>query len=104
MIAGIVVAAVGALLGAGGLTALLQARSLSRKNSAEAEVSLGGGWQALYLTMREDLSKVRERLAVVEAAEATCQERLARLERGRPAQTERIVKRLIDTELEARSA
>lgn len=98
----VIVGVVGALLGAGGLAALVQARSLNRKHVAEADVTLGGGWQTLYLTMREDLSKVRERLAVVEANEEACQRRLAQLEID-PKKVERTVQALIRKELEKRS-
>lgn len=98
-----IIATLGAVLGAGGLAALVQARSLNKKTSAEADVTLGGGWQSLYITMREDLSKVRERLAVVEHNEEVCQKKLAALEHLDPVKTERLVKQLIDRELEARS-
>lgn len=83
-----VVAALLSALLSGGLVAILSVRAQNRrtfaeavKTNAEAEVTLGGGWRILWETAHKDLSEVRERLALVEANEARCQERLAVLER-----------------------
>lgn len=83
-----IVAAVLSALVSGGLVGIVQTRAQNRrtiaeavKANAEAEVTLGGGWRILWETAHKDLSEMRERLAVVEANESRCQERLAALER-----------------------
>jgi hypothetical protein len=121
---GWIVALVGALLGAGGLTALLQARATNKrtiaeasKTSAEGEVTLGGGWQTLWQAARDDAvaarteskaaraetNELRERVAVIEAQEADCRERLLKLESAaHPAAVESKVVSLIDREITKR--
>lgn len=93
------VAPVGALLGAGGITALLKARSENRKVDAQAEVTLGGGWHELWKSARSELNELRERLAIVEEKERVCQARLLEIEthaRQSIAEVERKVLTLLD--------
>lgn len=108
-LAGVIVAIVGALLGAGGITALFQIRALNRKLDAqatqleaEASVSLGGGWAQMWATQHQDNNELRERLVVVEQAEAECRIRLAELERGQRktvVEIEARVMKLLDEEI-----
>ncbi len=102
---------VGALLGAGGLTALLQARATNARtraqahqSDADADVTLGGGWHLMWESLRADNNELRERMAVVETREAECQSRLAQLESGHssPAAVERMVVAMIDEEIRRR--
>jgi hypothetical protein len=76
----VIVVLIGALFGAGGIAAILKTRSDNKKTSAEAEVTLGGGWQSLWETARIEINELRERLAILEHEEATCKARLALLE------------------------
>lgn len=101
----------GALLGTGGLAALLQAGAVSRRTAAEAhkvdadaEVTLGGGWKVLVAELRGELNEMRERLSAVEQREAECKARLAKLEAagGTPEHVERTVARLVKEEIARR--
>jgi hypothetical protein len=105
--------AIGALLGAGGLGALLKSRAESVKIHADAEVTLGGGWQILVGELRVEVNELRERVAVEErradaseVREALCQDRLADIERRTEhvseEHVERVVASVIDTELQKR--
>lgn len=104
------VAIVGALLGAGGVTALLQSRSVNRrtlaeadKSEADAQVTLGTGWQLLVSEQRKELNELRERLAIVERSEEACQQRLAQLEaHASPEKIEAKVSSLLDAKIAAR--
>lgn len=108
-----------ALLGAGGIGALLHARSINKRTNAEAnkvnveaEVTLGGGWLALYTAQQEELNAMRERLVLVEQRamkaeerEQHCLRRLEELEshaRVSLATVERKVMQLLDEELAKR--
>lgn len=119
-----IVGVVVALIGAGGIGALLGVRATNRKvnaealkTTAEAEVTLGGGWQQLYQAARDDavasraeshqtrveINELRERLAVVERHDAECSERLAKLEsHAAPEALERKVVTLLDDAIERR--
>lgn len=79
-------AVIAAVLGAGGLGAFLQTKNINRRTSAEAlklsaeaDVTLGGGWQTLYSAQRQDTNELRERVAVLEHDEAKCQKELEKL-------------------------
>lgn len=121
--------AIGALLGAGGVTALVQARAVNRRTlaqahqvDADAEVTLGGGWQTLVrevraetaaarsetATVRAEANVLRERLARVEEREQECQSRLALLEAGQAGVSgraiERVVQRLVTKEIDERTS
>jgi hypothetical protein len=112
-----IVAAVVALVGAGGVGALLGVRATNRRTNAEAvktnveaEVTLGGGWQALWQSARADaemyrkeVNELRERLVLVEQHDSECQERLAKLEaHAAPEAIERKVVSLLDSAIERR--
>lgn len=106
----LILGAIGAIIGAGGIGALLQSRSLNRRTNAEAtkmgvdaEVTLGSGWQELWQSARSEINEVRERLAVVENREAECRARLAQLEsHSSPASIERVVASMLATEIAKR--
>lgn len=101
---------IGAVLGAGGIGALLRARSDNRRTNAEAartsveaDVTLGGGWKVLWDSARVEINEVRERLAIVEDREAECRARLASLEHTTSHGTvEQIVVQLLDQEIAKR--
>lgn len=99
MDAAAVVGFVGALLGAGGLAALLQAKALNKKTTAEADVTLGSGWKLLWESVKADNNELRERVAVVEAAEEQCRERLNKIEGVDTPHMERAVAALIQKEI-----
>lgn len=107
------VALVGALLGAGGLAALVQARATNRRTIAEAhkvdadaEVTLAGGWKVLVETQRAEINELRERVVLVEQREADCKARLGKLERaigaGSPGEVEALVAELVKKEIARR--
>lgn len=109
--AGLIVGIVGALCGAGGLSAWLQAKAINRRTlaqahsiDADAEVTLGDGWLRLVEQQRVELNEMRERLVLVEEREAECKARLARLETlgavGKEAETH--LSRLVREELDRR--
>lgn len=94
---------IGAVLGAGGIGALLRARSENRQNNADADVTLGAGWQVLWESARKDTAELRERLAVVEHREEECRVRLAQLEsHSSPASIERVVATMLNAEISRR--
>lgn len=95
----VLVPVLGVLLGAGGLAALLQAKTMNRKLSAEADVTLGGGWQVLWQASRTEINELRERLALVEKAEYDCRERLNKIEGIDTPHMERAVTALIEKEI-----
>lgn len=105
------IAVAGVLLGAGGVTALIQARAVNQRTvaqahraDADAQVTLGSGWQRLVETQRTELNEIRERIAVIERQEEECRTELALLKAGAssPAAVERLVVSLIDQEIEKR--
>lgn len=111
MDAALIVAAAGALIGVGGITALLQAGAVNRRTlaqareiDADAEVTLGGGWKRLVAEQRFELNEMRERISQLEEREADCKARLARLETqgtvGKEAEAH--LSRLVREELERR--
>lgn len=108
-----------AVLGAGGLGALLQARSLGRRTTAEAakadaeaQVTLGDGWATLYAAQQSQITNLAERVKVVEHRaqtaedrEAECLRRLDEFEgraRSSLAAVETKVLALLDKEIAAR--
>lgn len=96
----LVIVIIGALFGAGGIAAILKTRSDNRKTEAEADVTLGGGWQVLWNTARVEINELRERLAVVEGNEAICRARLASLEaKSGGDNIEKALQALIDAEI-----
>lgn len=119
----VVVALIGALFG-GGVVGIVQARAQNRRTTAEAvkvgaeaEVTLGGGWQVLWQSARDDavaaraeaaqgrteMNELRERLAIVEKREEECRDTLARIEHHiRPENVEKNVVSLIDREIAKR--
>lgn len=95
------VALVGMVLGAGGISALLRARSQNRKTNAQAEVTLGEGWQAFVEALRKDNNELRERVRVIEEKEEQCQRRLAVLESGEHSRVaEKKVTELVEQRLD----
>lgn len=120
----VVVALIGAALG-GGIVGIVQARAQNRRTTAEAvkvgaeaEVTLGGGWQVLWQSARDDAAaaraesaqgrietnELRERLAIVEQREQECRDTLARIEHHiSPENVEKNVVSLIDREIAKRS-
>ncbi len=98
-----IVLIIGAILGTGGVVGLLRARSQNRLNNAQADVTLGEGWNVLVTEYRREINELRERLAVVEKQEAQCRDRLSALESGsHAAAVEKQLRTAIDKELEKR--
>ncbi len=109
------VAIIGGLFGAGGVVAFLKVSADKRKilsdakvGEATAEVTLGGGWQALWTAtraendqQRKEINELRERVALVEKREHDCQARLAALEGNKTSHqdVEQVVARLLDQEI-----
>lgn len=97
-----------ALIGGGGIGAILKTKADNRKTvaeadkvEAEAQVTLGGGWQVMWEAQRKELNELRERVAIVERQEAECREKLARQEGkdASPEAVERLVVAMIDKRL-----
>jgi hypothetical protein len=106
----VVVATVGALFG-GGIVGIVQARAQNRRTTAEAEVTLGGGWQILVSELRAEMNEMRERVAVAEkrasdseTREAECQDRLAKVEQKQEHVSEEHVERVVVGVIEAELA
>lgn len=98
----LLIGALGTLMGAGGLAAVLKTRSDNRKTVAEAEVTLGGGWELMWKSQRDENNELRERVAIIEASEKECHARLARLESKGDVDIESTVVGLIDKEIAKR--
>lgn len=112
---GAVAVLIGAVLGASGLGAILQARALNRRTTAQAnsidadaQVTLGGGWQVLVGEQRVELNEMRERIAVVEQRAVACElreagylDRISALERREIRGADFVID-LIDKEIERR--
>lgn len=91
-----IIAIIGGLFGAGGIAAILKTRSDNKKTEAEAELTLGGGWQVLWQTARTESNELRERLAIVEKSDIDCKSRLASLEAQGSIDVEKTVATLIE--------
>lgn len=98
-----IITIVGGLFGAGGIAAILKSTADNKKTSAEAEVTLGTGWQVLYQTSRQEINELRERLALVERSDQDCKRRLAKLEaEAGGVDVEKTVLALIQKEIDKR--
>lgn len=94
-----IIAIVGGLFGAGGIASILKTRADNKKTSADAEITLTGGWQVLYETSRAEVNELRERVALVERNEHECQQRLAKLERVSGLDVEKTVQSMIESRI-----
>jgi hypothetical protein len=72
---------------------------MNKKLSAEADVTLGGGWQVLWQSSKTEINELRERLAIVEKAETDCRDRLNKIEGVDTPHMERSVRDLIEKEI-----
>lgn len=103
MTAANVVTLIVAILGAGGLGALLQTKYINKRTSAqaaklqaEAEVGLGQGWRLLLAEQRKETNELRERVALLERSEEQCKQELAELKETARQSLVTVEKRVMD--------